>query len=724
MAQQPMYPAMPNSPVTELHQAINDTVMEIPILNEYALLAGPGLATIGDGENTELIRYDSIYRYPGNPITYLLGCERGYGGTMAQSWSAGQKIARYFTATDHEAFRQNIEDHEERIVAANEQLADMVINVKNFGAIGDGNSHPLSNYFLTLAEAQAKYAFVRSLTQEMDAVAIQAAINSISKGKVFFPKGTYLISGLYPLGYEADYPARMHDGIIMKSNIIYEGNNATIRASANCAYIFTTHLEKDINTDAEALQNFVIRGINFEKEVIPFADTRAFCHLICLESCINYLIENCKFKGWSGDAICIGTLAYADLSDWHKTIVRNGRIINCDFDGVDKSNRQGISIVCGEKIYIDKCNFAHISANGMPGAIDIEPDRHHEYANDIHISNCHFEDIGSGVGTIVAAVCFILQTPLDRPASNFSVKDCTFGDSFRAYQVLGLHDSSTEETLQTGSPSNFTFSGNTVKNCEWWFNIGGVDNVTIRNENVEGIRRPISIGSLDYNPEFLPVSRFYMMDNVIKNVIINDTYNSAPFQLNGTVLGGSISGNQFIDCGVRYTESTYELFKVFHTTLTKHKNLYIDNIYINTGNVPFLDQETVLFIVTNPLSYGSTILVKDDNIINIKTLKNPDADIHRYAKVTGTKGLVSDTGWFNDPNSYSESTLPDALPLGVSVSTDGTSMLITFKSAPRNVSRYNNMQIKFSFGESNQLLVRRPNVSDNTWFTWYTFTGV
>lgn len=54
---------------------------------------------------------------------------------------------------------------------------DHGINIKEFGAIGDGSSHPLSGIYGTLAAAQAVYPFVDDLTMEVDWAATQAAID-------------------------------------------------------------------------------------------------------------------------------------------------------------------------------------------------------------------------------------------------------------------------------------------------------------------------------------------------------------------------------------------------------------------------------------------------------------------------------------------------------------------------------------------------------------------
>ncbi|SFJ67616.1 hypothetical protein [Methylobacterium brachiatum] len=71
------------------------------------------------------------------------------------------------------------------------RLADAV-SVKDFGAIGDGATHPLSSKFSTLAAAQLVYACALALSDEIDWCAFQTAVNS---GRpVWIPDGYYLVN--------------------------------------------------------------------------------------------------------------------------------------------------------------------------------------------------------------------------------------------------------------------------------------------------------------------------------------------------------------------------------------------------------------------------------------------------------------------------------------------------------------------------------------------------
>lgn len=66
------------------------------------------------------------------------------------------------------------------------------VSVKDYGAIGDGTLHPLSERFSTLAAAQAVYPFVTSLTDSLDYAGIQANIND--NRDCFIPAGHYYIN--------------------------------------------------------------------------------------------------------------------------------------------------------------------------------------------------------------------------------------------------------------------------------------------------------------------------------------------------------------------------------------------------------------------------------------------------------------------------------------------------------------------------------------------------
>lgn len=113
--------------------------------------------------------------------------------------------------------------------ATSEQLAETetkvygLFNVKEFGAIGDGSSHPLSDFYGTLAEAQVVYPKATALTDEIDWAAIQKSVDTVF-GQIRVPVGHYLINKRVDIG----------GGIRLTG----DGNSVTsIRPTANSAYL-------------------------------------------------------------------------------------------------------------------------------------------------------------------------------------------------------------------------------------------------------------------------------------------------------------------------------------------------------------------------------------------------------------------------------------------------------------------------------------------------------
>ncbi|MCF0046665.1 hypothetical protein [Enterobacter hormaechei] len=76
------------------------------------------------------------------------------------------------------------------------------VNVKDWGALGDGTGAPLSTRFSTLAAAQAVYPLVTDLSTPIDTAAIDAACASLTGTsfvtnfrRLYFPHGTYIYKG-------------------------------------------------------------------------------------------------------------------------------------------------------------------------------------------------------------------------------------------------------------------------------------------------------------------------------------------------------------------------------------------------------------------------------------------------------------------------------------------------------------------------------------------------
>lgn len=105
------------------------------------------------------------------------------------------------------------------------------ISIRDFGAIGDGTLHPLSERFSSLAIAQVVYPFVTSLSQSIDYAATQSAINVAISNK----KNLEITSGNY---YSSD-------PIIIKVENHYSKNGLSMSGDGRAMTVFTFPLGSD-----------------------------------------------------------------------------------------------------------------------------------------------------------------------------------------------------------------------------------------------------------------------------------------------------------------------------------------------------------------------------------------------------------------------------------------------------------------------------------------------
>ena len=107
-----LYPGIAFSPVAELTDNVGAGDTIIPVSDVEAFPPAPNLATIGTDEKGETILYAA------KTATALSGCTRGVEGT-ARAWSAGEPIARNWTAKDHASLIAAVEGADTAAQTAN-----------------------------------------------------------------------------------------------------------------------------------------------------------------------------------------------------------------------------------------------------------------------------------------------------------------------------------------------------------------------------------------------------------------------------------------------------------------------------------------------------------------------------------------------------------------------------------------------------------------------------
>ena len=98
-----MYSPQAGSPATVLSGDIDGVVTTIPVVDVSILPAAPNILTMEKEGSFETIIYEEV----DSTTNELKQVTRGVEGT-AQSWTAGQGIARNFTARDLKSLQNNL----------------------------------------------------------------------------------------------------------------------------------------------------------------------------------------------------------------------------------------------------------------------------------------------------------------------------------------------------------------------------------------------------------------------------------------------------------------------------------------------------------------------------------------------------------------------------------------------------------------------------------------
>ena len=304
-----------------------------------------------------------------------------------------------------------------------------------------------------------------------DTRAVQQSINAIARGNiadVVFVKGTYLV-----------------DTIVLDSNvnIVGQGWNSIIKHN-KYGYRFCLSINPNREGTPNPVDNkhdITIRDIQLRGTV----DTDGFSegtHLLNINAATQVVISKCKFVGWRGDAIYLGSSNVAKTERHNQNIV----ISECVFNGLNNDNRNAISIIDGDNISINKCSFANCTRRNMPGAIDLEPDRENSFAilRNITISNNSFKRIG-GFGGVISVVLLLGQEDFRTPPENIVIKNNTIdqlgnislADGIFLFQIQNVNDATPQNKI--------TISDNTIRNTRRPFKMSGMKGVLVKNNTFE-----------------------------------------------------------------------------------------------------------------------------------------------------------------------------------------------------------------------------------------------
>lgn len=330
-----------------------------------------------------------------------------------------------------------------------------------------------------------------------DTVTVQLAINSFTGkgGEIYFPEGIYVV-----------------DSIGIKSNITAKGNgqNSILKQKSGSQYCVGTNpyngkiKRGDLNpTDIK----FINLGFRGTVDTDGFSE---FFMLLDVRVASNIYVSKCSFTGFRGDGIYLGEKNLGGIES-HNTKVT---ISECVFNGINKDNRNGISIIDCDGLLIEKCIFRNCSRPDMPGAIDIEPDNKYNVVKNIKIAENKFENIGGH--TVIQLTIIFKLGQLSNAIQNIEiVNNIIVGNKSIDGIFIGQPQFADNNTL----PNNILIYGNVVKNTNRPFIIFGFKNVIMSNNTFDGCDNAPCIS---YSEPNINIVDMKIVTNTFKNLSMND----------------------------------------------------------------------------------------------------------------------------------------------------------------------------------------------------------
>ena len=370
--------------------------------------------------------------------------------------------------------------------SAQDKMRDSV-SVKDFGATGDGVTDDTAFFNFALAVGRA----------------------------VYVPVGTYLLNLV---------------NVPSNTFLFGEGVNSIIKPLTPDT---RAALGADSGSPTTFIENVTISNVKFLGDVAAsgFAEQR---HLTSFNGVKNLLIENCQFVGFRGDGLYIGS-GNAGGIERHNI---NVTVRSCFFDGVNKDNRNGISVIDGNGVVIDNNYFTRCTRSNMPGPIDIEPDSNtFTVSRNITVINNKFYDNGgnfAAIGVFLPGITYTTAPGGFLFENNYIETQTGYGLAFIYSPTGGLNETTANFSVK--------WSKNIVTNATSPFGIFGTKDHLIEGNSFISCPSQASIG---FNTGNENVIDLIMRDNLF--------YKIGSVSGNGlTIFKGTritLDSNTFNDCG-------------------------------------------------------------------------------------------------------------------------------------------------------------------------------
>jgi hypothetical protein len=366
----------------------------------------------------------------------------------------------------------------------------------------------------------------RSISDTDDNSALAAAL--AAGQRVYLPAGQGTgPSGEYQLGTnEGTYSTPLAGNLVSGADLFGDGMGESRILQIGSFALMANSLSDDV---ANNLTNISIRNLTIENQGYEGSN------LVDIGGVTGFVAERVEFLGFPLDGLYIGSSNFTGVE--HERHNEQVTIRDCIFDGNgSEGRRNGISILDCVDWLIENCEFVDTSHEGMPGAIDVEPNTGFDFyrVRNGRIVGCRFRDIqfGRAVSLLLGA-----SPELILPIKNISVDECTIEDSAGGFGVSGY--AGTDAATAT-EDHGVSFRGNYMKNVGSPFLFNGALGVDFANNRVE-----------DCDMSGLGSGASSRKIRIVDNDFVRCGKDNGPtFVQDSSLADADIAGNRFLDCGV------------------------------------------------------------------------------------------------------------------------------------------------------------------------------
>ena len=230
------------------------------------------------------------------------------------------------------------------------------------------------------------------------------------------------------------------------------------------------------------LSNFIIEG------KVGTEGFQEQAHLVSLSAVTGVNIEYVDFVGFKGDGLYVAS-SNVSATERHNIDIN---VRYCLFDGVNRDQRNAISVIDGKDVTIEHNEFLNCSRSNMPGPIDFEPNAFtFPIIENIKVLNNTFRGCGGNVGQIA----FQIPGTLTRLVSKVAIEGNTFEDYFGTGADVRVM---TNKTISAASsPNQISIINNKGDNCFRPYDIRGVKALKIIGNQFENYDQGILLGFTD-----------------------------------------------------------------------------------------------------------------------------------------------------------------------------------------------------------------------------------